>query len=155
MPWSGQLSAHLCLDYLFYRYYSNKSVSRVNGFYGALPFSAAAPRNNMTPTSSPPAGFTHGTRDTLAQAFPPPSGRVSQADATPHLTAAPSGAPDTFAHLSTLNPLPSQESKVLGSRSTADSMVVFTTPARDSSVSQHCKWALNTSQLEILHLTSV
>uniref|UniRef100_A0A3Q3WYZ7 EGF-like domain-containing protein n=1 Tax=Mola mola TaxID=94237 RepID=A0A3Q3WYZ7_MOLML len=67
--------------------------------------------------------------------FPPPSGVVSQADAAPDLTTAPSGAPEAGTPLSTLKPLPSQESKALGS--TATTMVVSTTPAGDSSVSQH------------------
>ncbi|XP_035527269.1 low-density lipoprotein receptor-related protein 8-like [Morone saxatilis] len=96
-----------------------------------------APRSDMTPTSSPPTGFTPGTRATVAEDFPPPSGGVSQADATPHLTTAPSGAPDPLTPLSTLKPMSSQESKALGSHSTATAIVVPTTPAGDSSVSQH------------------
>ncbi|KAJ4936463.1 hypothetical protein JOQ06_001055 [Pogonophryne albipinna] len=96
----------------------------------------AAPRND-TPASSPPTGFTPGTRATDVEDFPPPSGGVSQADATPHLTTAPSGGPEPFTPLSTLKPLSSQESKALGSHSTATAMMLTTTPGGDSSVSQH------------------
>lgn len=100
----------------------------------------------MTQTSSPPSEFTPGTRATVAEDFPPPPGGVSQADATPHLTTAPSGAPDLLTPLSTLKPVSSQESKALGSHSTATTMVVSTTTAGDSSVSQHCKWAVDSKE---------
>ncbi|XP_037314639.2 low-density lipoprotein receptor-related protein 8-like isoform X3 [Pungitius pungitius] len=96
-----------------------------------------APRNNATQTSSPPAGFSPATRAALAEDFPPPSGGVSQADATPRLTTAPSGATELLTPDDALKPLSSQESKVPGSRSTATARVLSTTPARDSSVSQH------------------
>ncbi|KAM7401105.1 hypothetical protein PAMA_005342 [Pampus argenteus] len=95
----------------------------------------AAPRDNMSPTSSP-SEIAPGTRATVAADFPPPSGEVSQADATPHLTTAPSASPEPPTLLSTLKPV-SQESKALGSHSTATTMVISTTPAGDSSVSQH------------------
>ncbi|KAM7378967.1 hypothetical protein PAMP_004552 [Pampus punctatissimus] len=95
----------------------------------------AAPRDNMSPTSSP-SEITPGTRATVAADFPPPSGEVSQADATPHLTTAPSASPEPPTLLSTLKPV-SEESKALGSHSTATAMVISTTPAGDSSVSQH------------------
>ncbi|XP_036940807.1 low-density lipoprotein receptor-related protein 8-like isoform X4 [Acanthopagrus latus] len=96
----------------------------------------AAPRNDTT-TASPPAGVTPGTGATVAEDLPPPTGGVSQADATPHLTTAPSGAPDPLTPISTFKPVSSKESKALGSHSTATAMVVSTTPAGDSSVSQH------------------
>uniref|UniRef100_A0AAQ4QGJ0 EGF-like domain-containing protein n=1 Tax=Gasterosteus aculeatus aculeatus TaxID=481459 RepID=A0AAQ4QGJ0_GASAC len=58
---------------IFSRSQRNRPVSRAKAFYDALSLSAAAPRNNVTQTSSPPAGFTPGTRATLAEDFPPPS----------------------------------------------------------------------------------
>uniref|UniRef100_A0A3B4ZBW6 LDL receptor related protein 8 n=1 Tax=Stegastes partitus TaxID=144197 RepID=A0A3B4ZBW6_9TELE len=79
----------------------------------ALTFLAGAPRNDMAATSSPPTGFTPGTRATVAGDFPLPSVGVSQADAIPHLTTAPSGSPEPLTPLSTLKPLSSQESKAL------------------------------------------
>lgn len=88
-------------------------------------------------TASPPYGFTPGTAATVAADFPPPSVGVSQADASPHLTTAPSGAPEPLIPLSTLKPVPSRESKALGSTATAT--VASTTPPGDSSVSQHCE----------------
>lgn len=101
-----------------------------------------APRNDMTTTPYPPTGFTPGTRVTVAEDFSLPSGGVSQADATPHLTTAPSGAPESLTPLGTLKPMSSQESKALGSHSTATATVISTTSAGDSSVSQHCEWTV-------------
>uniref|UniRef100_A0A665VFI6 LDL receptor related protein 8 n=1 Tax=Echeneis naucrates TaxID=173247 RepID=A0A665VFI6_ECHNA len=73
----------------------------------------AVPKNDTTLTSTPPTELTSGSRATAAENFPPASGGVSQADATPHLTTAPSDAPELFTPLSTLKPLSSQESKAL------------------------------------------
>lgn len=98
-------------------------------------FFQAAPTSPMT--ASPPHGFTAVTAATVAADFPPPSVGVSQADALPHLTTAPSGAPEPLSHFSTLKPVPSRESKALGSTATAT--VASTTSAGDSSVSQHCE----------------
>lgn len=94
-----------------------------------------APTNPMT--ASTPHGFTAVTAATVAADFPAPSVGVSQADALPHLTTAPSGAPEPLTHLSSLKPVPSRESKALGSTATAT--VASTTSAGDSSVSQHCE----------------
>ncbi|XP_068196945.1 low-density lipoprotein receptor-related protein 8-like isoform X2 [Antennarius striatus] len=89
----------------------------------------ATPTNDTAP---PPLV----TMATIGEDYsPPPSGGVSQADATPHLTTSPPGAPDPLTPLPTLKPLSSQESKALGSTATAT--VVSTTPPGDSSVSQH------------------
>lgn len=92
----------------------------------------------MAATSSPPTELPPGTTEDL----PPPSGVVSQADAVPYLTTAPSGSPEPLTPLNTLKPMSSKESKALGSHSTATAMVISTTPTGDSSVSQHCKYKL-------------
>lgn len=119
------------------------SFSWTKGSYRVPSFLLGAPRDDMTPASTTPTGLTPGTSATVAEDFSPPSGGVSQADATPHLTTAPSGTPEPLTLLSTLKPVPSQESKALGSHSTATAMVISTTPAGDSSVSQHCEWTVN------------
>ncbi|XP_061818881.1 low-density lipoprotein receptor-related protein 8-like isoform X3 [Nerophis lumbriciformis] len=97
-----------------------------------------APRNDMPPTSSPdaatPAATATAPKDTL-----PPSEGVSQADAAALLTTSPLAALQPHTPLSTLKAATaaSQESKALGSHSTATVTVESTTPAGDSSVSQH------------------
>ncbi|XP_019734684.1 low-density lipoprotein receptor-related protein 8-like [Hippocampus comes] len=90
-----------------------------------------APRNDMPASHAlPPA--TTATEDYL-----PTSEGVAQEDASPRLTTShlPSLEPRT--PLSTLKTVSSQESKALGSHSTATVTVESTTPAGDSSVSQH------------------
>lgn len=129
----------LCVFPKFISFYAIIQTFEPNAFYPA--FFIAAPTNSRIPTSSPPVGFTPGTRDTVHESFPPLLGGVSQADGTPHLITAPSGSPESLTPVSTLKPVSSQESKALGSTATA--MVVSTTAAGDSSVSQHCKSKVN------------
>ncbi|MEQ2262775.1 hypothetical protein XENORESO_020779, partial [Xenotaenia resolanae] len=97
----------------------------------------AAPRDDLTVRSPPTSRLTPDTRETAAEGIAPSSGGVSLADDVPYLTAAPSPSPEFLTSLSTLQPLSSQESESLGSHSTATAMVMSTTSAGDSSVSQH------------------
>lgn len=123
---------------IFFKHFKTFTlISWAESFRSAMTLPAAAPRDDMTATSSPPTEFTPGTGATEG------TGGVSQADAIPRLTTAPSGSPEPLTPLSTLKPMSSQESKALGSHSTATTMILSTTPAGDSSVSQHCKWAVN------------
>ncbi|XP_014914302.1 low-density lipoprotein receptor-related protein 8-like isoform X2 [Poecilia latipinna] len=95
------------------------------------------PRDDMTARSPPAFGFTPDARETDARGIAPSSGGVSQADDVPYLSTAPSASPEFLTPLSTLQPLSSQVSESLGSHSTATAMVISTTSAGDSSVSQH------------------
>uniref|UniRef100_A0A8C5HWX3 EGF-like domain-containing protein n=1 Tax=Gouania willdenowi TaxID=441366 RepID=A0A8C5HWX3_GOUWI len=72
-----------------------------------------------------------------------PDMRSCVPDAVPNLTTAPSGSPETLTPLDMLKSVSSQESKAMGSHSTATSLVVSTTPPGDSSVSQHCEEILS------------
>uniref|UniRef100_A0A8C6U7I4 EGF-like domain-containing protein n=1 Tax=Neogobius melanostomus TaxID=47308 RepID=A0A8C6U7I4_9GOBI len=74
--------------------------------------------------------------------FATPSGGYSQADTASHLTTAPPTSLEPLTPLLTLKPVPSEESKALGSQSTATAMVMSTTTAEDSSVSQHLVFGL-------------
>lgn len=98
-----------------------------------------AEREDGTQTPPPPSAVSPDSGFTAPEGFPPPSQGVSQADAIPYLTTAPSASPEPLTALSSLKPVSSQESKALGSHSTATAMVISTTPAGDSSISQHCK----------------
>lgn len=109
-------------------------------------FPLAAPRDDMTARSPPSQGFTPNTRETAAKGVVPSSGGLSQADDVPYLTAASSTSPEILTPRNTLEPLTSQESESTGSHSTATAMVISTTSAVDSSVSQHCELGENKQQ---------
>lgn len=109
-----------------------KNVKPFYDFLFAHLFRSGAPRKEVTPL--PPSVTSTARKEDLA----PPSEGASQADSTSHLTIAPSAALEPLTPLTTLKPVTSEESKALGSHSTATAMVMSTTPAGDSSVSQHC-----------------
>ncbi|KAK7944795.1 hypothetical protein WMY93_000523 [Mugilogobius chulae] len=94
-----------------------------------------APRKVVTPTAS--FEPTPGSNTAAEDDFAVPSGGYSQADTASHLTTAPPTSLEPLTSFPSLKPVPSEESKALGSHSTATAMVMPTTTAGDSSVSQH------------------